>query len=227
MTNPENMIPIDAILGNETGHDASASFYMFWLPRKSDAQPKAEIGIDSASKYCHDIQKKFGSVTPAFSDRDMQKGGTWSENRYLIADGMTLKLWGDKTAWGVSAGRAAVILLCSKDAPVNRVIMKLTPAATANKHEVHVTGQFFVLNRDTVGEHPEVPTLMNTCAHFAAPVFINELFTIKECIPAPQKAMAIKKNTVTVNTGDRIITGGTHTDGTIILRTTKGKRVLG
>ena len=227
MTNPADFIPIDATVGSALERSASAAFYLFWIPKKEDNAPRAEIGIDTAVRFATLIRKEFGKTVNAFVDRDQEVGGSWSDNRYSVEPGTVLKIWGEKTAWGTVAGKAALILLCNKDAPVNRVTMEISPLPTAAKSAVTITGQFWVLNRDTVKDHTGIPPLTKQAEHYSSPIFINEVFKITECIPAPEKAMAIKSNVKEVDTGSRILAAGTHAGGIVTLRTLKGKRVMG
>lgn len=227
MPTPAEMIPLDAILGNESNRNSSAALYLFWLPRASDSMARAEVGMDTAVRVSTTLRKEWANVTNAYLDRDGEVGGRWSDTRYLVTEGTVLKLWGEKTAWGVVAGKAAVVLLCSKDAPVNRVSIKLSELPTATRQEASITGQFWVLNRDTMKEYPGLPALNRQAEHFCSPVFIQEVFKLHECVPAPEKAMAMKTVAKEVNTGSPIVAAGNHTTGLVTLLTRKGKRVMG
>lgn len=227
MTTPAIRIPIDAQVGGENTQVGSSSFYLFWLPPVSRKLPKPEIGMDSAIKLEPSLRREFHKVHDAMLDRGRDAGGSWTDARYTVGEGTVLKVWGEKTSWGVPQGKAAVILLCSAQAPVSRVTLPLIGLPTCSRQAVTITGQFFVLNRDTVGEYAGIPPLTDQAKHYSSPVFITEVFKIEECIPAPQKPIAEKKVTTTVDTGGTVKAAGTSAGGTIILRTNKTRRVLG
>jgi hypothetical protein len=223
--NNETPIPFDATVGTEITLTSTCELFLFWLPRPEEKQVKPEIGLDSAVKFNTRMRKEFGKTILAMNDRDGNRGGTWATNRYTVPPGTAIKVWGKKNAYGVPIGSAALILLFSKDAPVHRVSMALSGEPTAAKDKAEITGQFFVLNRDTVGDYPDVPPLLDKAKHYASPIFINEVFHIAELIPAPSKAMAQKVNHKTIT--DKPIAGEKASDGVIMLRTKKGRRVLG
>lgn len=185
------MIPIDATIGSETTRTSSCSLYLFWLPRAHEKTLKPEIGMDTACKSMPQLRKEWEKRTDAMLNRSGEDGGRWTDAHYTVEDGTTLKLWGEKTAWGVAAGKAAVVLYCSKQAPVNRLTVQLSGDASATKQKATVTGQFFIVNRDNEHEYP-IPELTNQCRHFATPMNIQEVFHIEEMIPAPEQAMAQK-----------------------------------
>lgn len=228
MSNPtETVIPIEVMVGNETTRNSSAALYLFWMPRDDQQMPKREIGMDSAIRFMPTMRRNHQKVMNATLDRPRDIGGAWTEAHYTVPDKTALKLWGEKTGWGVVAAKAALVLFCSKDAPVSRVTMKLCGLPTCSKHEVTMIGQFWVLDRDSVADFPDVPQLTPVTEKFSSPVFVKETFKIETLIPAPEKAVAQIANTTTVNTGTTIVAAGTHAGGSVTLTTKKARRVLG
>lgn len=220
---PEKMIPIDATIGSETTRTSSCSLYLFWIPRAHEKTVKPEIGMDTACKTMPQLRKEWEKRVNAMLDDPSpngEEGGRWTDARYTVEEGTTLKLWGEKTAWGVAAGKAAVVLYCSKLAPVNRLTVQLSGNANASKQTATITGQFFIINRDNVEEHP-IPALTSQCLHYATPMNIQEVFYVEEMIPAPEQAMGKK---IAVAQADDVTN---HEGGAVVIHTKARKRRLG
>lgn len=221
------MIPIDATLGNENTRIGCVSAYMFWLALPIDNTPKAELGIDTACRMTVKLRKEWSKSEDAQMNLNRDVGGSWTTNRYTIADGVALKVWVEKSLHGRPAGKANVILLCKKDAPVNVLTVQLSGLPTCRRKSITVTGQFWVLNRDTVKDFPEIPKLTNQAEYFASPLAIAEVFDVLEMIPAIAKPMAQKIVHSVIPSSTPTKAAGTIIEGSITLTTKKGRRTLG
>ena len=227
MSDHATMIPIDATLGNENTRIGGVSAYMFWVSRPEDNAVKAELGMDTACRVSVKLRKEWGSEEMAQLGKTRDEGGAWTKNRYTVADGVSLKVWVEKSLHGKPAGKANVILLCRKDAPVNVITVQLSGLPTCTRKNITITGQFWVLNRDTVKDFPEVPKLTSQAEYFASPLAIAEVFDVLEMIPAKEKPMAQKVVHSVFNDPAPTKAAGTIIEGSISLTTKKGRRQLG
>jgi hypothetical protein len=224
---PTNMIPFDAVTGSENVAGGTSELFLYWLPCPIDNLAKRNVGIDSASKMTTKIRREWNKNECAVIGGTIENNGCWSESRYSVAEGVAIKVWASRDIYQQPAGRAALILLFSKSAPVNVVSFDTCKLPTSSRARITLTGQFWCLNRDTVLDYPTIPPLDLGEQKFASPVFINEVFSIHEAIPAPQKTVAEVTKSKVVATDQPVKAAGTKVVGDVRIVVSKTRRRIG